>query len=92
MTFLYAARGTFDKNYGEESREKYIEWSKLKHLTELVSLDGMLNENLVEPDYHNADDWNFIYSTDQHQTDFFTTQANILFWKQLQISLNRIYI
>lgn len=75
MTFLYTARGAYDKNYSEDgmSWEKYIEWSKLTHLTELVSLDGMLNENLVEPDYDNAEDWNFIHCDGILQTDFYTT-------------------
>jgi len=75
MIFLYTARGTYDKTYGEDgmSWDKYIEWSKLTHLTELVSLDGMLNEILVEPDNDNADDWNFIYIIEQYQTGFFTT-------------------
>ena len=74
MTFLYTARGTYDKTYNEGgmSWDKYIEWSKLTHLTELVSLDGMLNEILVEPDYDNADDWDCIYIVEQYQTGFFT--------------------
>ena len=75
MTFLYTARGTYDKSYGEDgfSWDKYIEWSKLTHLTELVSLDGMLNEILVEPDYNDADDWNYIHVVELYQTGFFTT-------------------
>lgn len=75
MTFLYTARGTYDKNYDEDgvSWDKYIEWSKLTHLTELVSLDEMLNEILVEPDYNDADDWNYIYVVELYQTGFFTT-------------------
>ena len=75
MTFLYAARGTYDKTYGEDgmSWAKYLTWSKLTHLTELVSLDGMLNEDLVEPDYDNADDWDFIHIVGSYQTGFFTT-------------------
>ncbi|MDR2010670.1 MAG: hypothetical protein LBQ22_09330 [Bacteroidales bacterium] len=75
MTFLYTARGIYDKNYGEGgmSWKKYIEWSKLTHLTELISLDGMLNEVLVEPDYDNAEDWDFIHIVELYQTGFFTT-------------------
>ena len=75
MTFLYTARGIYDKTYDEDgmSWHKYIEWSKLTHLTELVSLDGMLNEILVEPDYDNSDDWKFIHVVEQYQTNFFTT-------------------
>jgi len=75
MTFLYTARGSYDKTYEETGMSwiHYIEWSKLTHLTELVSLDGMLNEILVEPDYENPDDWNYIQTIGQYQTDFFTT-------------------
>lgn len=75
MTFLYTARDIYDKTYDEDgmSWNKYIEWSKLKHLTELVSLDWMLNEILVEPDYDNADDWNYIHTVGQYHTGFFTT-------------------
>ena len=75
MTFLYTATATYDRTYDEDgiSWNKYIEWSKLTHLTELVSLDGMLNEILVEPDYDHADDWNFIHIVKQYQTGFFTT-------------------
>lgn len=75
MTFLYTVRGTYDKSYDEDgmSWDKYIKWSKLAHLTELVSLDGLLNESLVEPDYDNADDWNYIHVVEQCQTGFFTT-------------------
>ena len=75
MTFLYTARGTYDKTYNGDgiSWEKYLKWSKLKHLTELVSLDGMLNETLVEPDYSNAEDWDYIYTIGAYQTNYFTT-------------------
>jgi hypothetical protein len=74
MRFLHTARGTYDKSYDEDgiSWNKYIEWSNLTHLTELVSLDCCLNELLVEPDYANEDDWNFIYYAEHYETGFFT--------------------
>ncbi|MCT3923707.1 hypothetical protein HZP94_10835 [Elizabethkingia anophelis] len=75
MVFLYTARGAYDKAYDEDgmSWATYLEWSRLSHLEELVSLDGMLNEVLVEPDYDNEDDWNHIHIEDDSQTGFFTT-------------------
>ena len=75
MTFLYTARETFDKYHidGEMPWDRYIAWSKLTHLTELVSLDGMLNDIVVEPDYDNPDDWGFIHMAGQYETGFFTT-------------------
>lgn len=71
MTFLYTARSLYDED--GMSWDKYIEWSKLTHLTELVSLDGMLNNILVEPDYNNAEDWDNIHTFEQYETGFFMT-------------------
>ena len=61
MNLLFAARGKFDENnFDNFSWEKYKDWSKIYQLDELVSLDGMLNEDLIEPDYDNEEDWNNI--------------------------------
>ena len=77
MTFWYTARGTYDKSYNEDGMpwDKYLDWSKLQHLTELVSLDAMLNELLVEPDHDCADDWDFIVidNKNKFETGFYTT-------------------
>lgn len=75
MTFLYTAREVYDQNYDREGMSwmKYIEWSKLTHLIELVSLDEILNGVLVKPDYGNGDDWNYIYVDTSYTTPFYTT-------------------
>jgi hypothetical protein len=86
MTFLYTALETFDRTYdkggkscdgGKCSYQKewnaYIASSKLTHLSELISLDGMINESLVVPDYDDRDDWNFIHNDGKHLTHFYTT-------------------
>ena len=80
ITFLYTVLGIFDKTYYKDGKgwDEYVEWSKLTHLTEVVSLDGMLNEPLVEPDYSSADDWNFIHITGERLTGFFTTLKYVL--------------
>jgi len=80
VTYYYTARATYDKHYNADglSWEKYIQWSRLTHLAELVSLDGMLNEVLVEPDRNNADDWNYIVTDDHYETGFFTTLDYVL--------------
>ena len=94
MTFLYTATETFDKTTTLEigrfctgpscnteaiaSWDSYIEWSKLTHLVEVVSLDGMLNATLVEPDYDKADDWNFIHTAGRYQTGLYTTLDYVL--------------
>lgn len=75
MTFLFTARATYNQNYDDNGLpwKEYIKWSKLAHLKELVSLDGMLNELLIEPDYDNEEDWNYINIVGQYQTGFFTS-------------------
>ena len=48
----YTALEIYDSQTGDEfSWEKYIEWSKLTHLRELVSLDGMLNGLAFKPNF-----------------------------------------
>jgi hypothetical protein len=66
------------KKYHETSWEKYLKWSKLTHLTEVVSLDGILNEPLVESDYDNPDDWNYIATDGVYETGFFTSLEYVL--------------
>jgi hypothetical protein len=80
MIVLHTARGVFDKSFDKDelSWSKYIEWSKLTHLSELVSLDNILNELQFKPDYDNADDWNFIYVHEETITDLFTTLDYVL--------------
>ncbi len=80
MTFYYTARGLYNESYNADvmSWDKYIEWSRLNQLIELVSLDGMLNEVLVEPDHNNADDWNEIITDDHYETGFFKTLEYVL--------------
>ena len=94
MKFLYTALGRFDKTCeGDElpshlghfqnnwSWGKYIEWSRLHHLTDLVSLDCALNEDLVEVSYgENSEDWNFIAFPEegQHLTGFYTSLDYVL--------------
>ncbi len=77
MDFWYGARGTFGKLFQETSKvwDNYIEWSKLNHLTELVSLDSGLNEDLVEVNFDKLeiDDWKFIVIDGSFQTGFYTS-------------------
>lgn len=80
MTFYYTARATYDKDNNKEgfSWERYLEWSGLTHLTELVSVDCTLNEILVEPDRKNAEDWNYIVTDQIYETGFFTSLDYVL--------------
>jgi len=74
MKFWYTARGTYDEYYDQDgmSWKKYMEWSKLSQLKEVVSLDMMLNELLVEPDRDNAEDWDHIVTKNLYETGCFT--------------------
>jgi hypothetical protein len=80
MIFWYAARETFD-NLSQDiefSWDKFIEWSKLNHLKELISLDHSLNADLVKPNLKNDDDWNFIVIDEYYHTGFYTTAEYVL--------------
>lgn len=47
----FTARSIYDKDYDESGWAKYVEWSMLNQLKELVSLDGILNGLTFEPDF-----------------------------------------
>ncbi|RPE10004.1 hypothetical protein EGT74_20250 [Chitinophaga lutea] len=79
MTFLYTARGIYDPTCDSEGLawREYVEWSKLTHLTELVSVDYSLNEILVEPDRDNAEDWEFVFTVNYRETSFFRSSEYV---------------
>ena len=73
----YTARATFDPEHGAEfSWDKYIKWSNLTHLTELVSLDGILNGLVFEPDYNSKEDWKYIV------TEELIELFGVYFWRK----------
>ena len=77
MIFYYTARETFDKD--DAAWQNYIELSRLSQLTELVSLDASLNEDLVEPDLDNENDTKYIMLLDDSTvTCFFTSMEYVL--------------
>jgi hypothetical protein len=72
MEYWYTATDTYDRDYDiDGSWTKFIEFSKLTHLTELVSLDGMLNGVILEPDRGENGDWEFIVLDDSYETGLF---------------------
>ena len=77
MEFWYTARATFT-NGDDKAWEKYIAFSKLNQITEVVSLDAMLNELVVEPDLTSAIDWDFIISDGEYFTSFFNNLEYVL--------------
>ncbi|NIG54054.1 hypothetical protein [Chitinophaga sp. Cy-1792] len=80
MTFLYTARARFDKESEPDHSPwtKYIQWSRLYQLTELVSMDTCLNEVLVEPDRDNDDDWKEFVFNGYAETGCFKTLEYVL--------------
>jgi hypothetical protein len=70
----YTARQIFDPDYGVDfSWGGYIKWSKLTHLSELVSLDGLLNGLAFEPDFNSAEEWKYFVIEGQKITRFFNS-------------------
>ncbi len=79
MHYLYTATEIYGPTYADGSSwAKYIELSKLSHLTELVSLDSMLNGVVFEPDRGDPGDWNVIVIDDLYETGLFNSLEYIL--------------
>ncbi len=82
MTFWYTARNPYGPFYGDGSAWlQYKEWSGLRHLKELVSLDGILCDLAFEPDYENDKElWKYIVIEDNLTTvtRFFTSLDYVL--------------
>ncbi len=75
----YTALEICDSETGDEfSWEKYVEWSKLTQLKELVSLDGLLNGLAFEPDFDSEKDWNYIVTDQNMVTIFFNSKKYVL--------------
>ena len=80
MIFFYTARAPYSAtNTGDKADWKsYLEWSHLDHLTELVSLDQALNEDLVTHDYDAEHYWAHSIVDDEMITSFFSTPDYVL--------------
>lgn len=71
---LFTARNTFDSEFSSEfSWQNYLEWSKLYHLKELVSLDGILNDLCFTPDFDSESEWENIVTDQNLVTVFFNS-------------------
>ena len=79
MEYWYTATETYDNHYEDGSSwTKYIEFSKLSHLTEVVSLDGMLNGLIFEPQRGEGGDWDYIIVDDLYETGLFNSLDYVL--------------
>jgi len=72
----YTALEMFDSKTGEEFNWK--KWSKLTHLREVVSLDGILNRPVFEPNFDSKYDWNYIVTDGEMVTQFFNSMDYVL--------------
>jgi hypothetical protein len=48
---LFTARNIYDLDSDESSWLNYVKWSRLTHVKEIVSLDGVLNDLVFQPNY-----------------------------------------
>lgn len=74
----YSARAVLDKSCDAVSWEKYIAWSKLAHISELVSLDGILNGLVFDVDMQCKETWEYLIEDDGRVTDFFNSLDYVL--------------
>ena len=75
----YTARQIFDAEHHAELNWKgYIEWSNLYQLSELVSLDAMLNKLAFEPDYDSNEYWEYRIADNMISTGFFKSLEFVL--------------
>ncbi len=80
MLPLYTAIAPFNdvSHPGDFSWKGYLNWSKLHHLRELITLDRTLCPSRVQPDYENAEDWNNIHTHGQDITGLYTSPDYVL--------------
>ncbi|MTB51258.1 hypothetical protein [Lewinella sp. W8] len=75
----YTPRGVFSSQSGQEAEwKKYIKWSKLTHLSEVVSLDGLLNKILMNIDSDHETIWKYLVVEGQVVTPFFTSLEYVI--------------
>lgn len=74
MKYYYTATERFGIDFDPTNAwQKYIEFSKLTHVSELVSLDNSLNATVFEPDRGDPGDWNFIVIDNLFETGLFNS-------------------
>jgi len=79
MAIFYTAREPFNSQYGDGmSWQAYLEWSKLCHLRELVSLDNMLCPLAFKADYESEEIYKFMPVDNGYGTDLFASMDFVL--------------
>src|SRR6478672_8839663 len=80
MQFYYTARKPFNPSAENKimSWRSYVEWSKIYHLKELVSLDNMLCELAMEVNYESEEVYNYMLVENGYATDLFNSLEFVL--------------
>jgi hypothetical protein len=74
MTFWYTARDTYSPTFEDgTSWTKYIKWSRLTQLKELVSLDSILCGLSFDADYEQGEIYQYAIIDDGYTTDLFNS-------------------
>lgn len=94
MNIYFTVREVFDKGNDADvmAWEEYLQWSKLSHLKELVSVDLSLNEELFEPDRDKEEDWNYIVQDGIYETGFYSSLDYVLQKMQPKERLNLLAV
>jgi hypothetical protein len=91
MTIWYTARNIY--NDSDSGWEKYIKWSGLTQVQEIVSLDSMLNELTFKWDHNIAENWEFQITTpNSYTTDCFSNLSFLLSKLDLKTSFNLLAV
>jgi hypothetical protein len=83
---LYTATERFSSKNGD-AWTKYIEWSKLDHISEVVSLDSMLCSSSISSEYSETD-WK--YQSEEDNNHGFFTDLNHVLTKGINLNENQI--
>lgn len=79
MLFWYTARDIYSPSFKDGiGWAKYIEWSRLTHLKELVSLDSMLCGLSFQADYEKEEIYKYAIIDDGYTTDLFNSIDYVL--------------
>jgi hypothetical protein len=79
MIFWYTARNKFNsQNSADFGWAKYIEWSKLTHLKELISLDSSLCDLAFDIDPQNENIYDYLIIDKFYSTDLFNNIDYVL--------------
>ena len=94
MTIYYTARAVFANDYDEDGLgwEGYRAWRNLAHLTEVVSLDCLLNKNLVPYGQNNFKYSEFPVSREERGTNFYESLNFVLMCKEPRERFNLLAI